>query len=60
MDDFLIIHPSKEHLQQLRQQIEQFAGGELALTLHPNKTNVHKFTEHERFVGYDGNYLPGA
>lgn len=53
MDDFLIIHPSKEHLHQARQEIEDFARSELALQLHPVKTNAHKFAGRERFVGYD-------
>jgi len=53
MDDFLIIHPSRAHLERGKLQLEQFAFAELALTLHPNKTNVHKFVGYERFVGYD-------
>lgn len=53
MDDWLIIHPSKQRLQQIRRQIEAFAAAELGLSLHPKKTNVHKFSGYERFVGYD-------
>lgn len=53
MDDFLIIHPSKKHLHRVKAQLAQFACTELALELHPKKTNVHKFMGTERFVGYD-------
>lgn len=53
MDDFLIIHPSKQHLHHLKQLIETFVGDKLALSLHPKKTAVHKFVGYERFVGYD-------
>jgi len=53
MDDFLLIHPSKQHLVKVKTAIETFAGNELGLELHPDKTNIHKFSGHERFVGYD-------
>lgn len=53
MDDFLIIHPSKTHLHQIRTRLALFTHDHLALELHPKKTNVHKFSGRERFVGYD-------
>jgi RNA-directed DNA polymerase len=53
MDDFLIIHASKKHLRQVQTKLTQFAHDELALELHPKKTNVHKFRQTERFVGYN-------
>jgi len=53
MDDFLIIHPSKQHLDEVKLSLSNFVGGELALSLHPKKTNIHKFVIRERFVGYD-------
>lgn len=53
MDDFLVIHPSKRHLHDTRDKLAAFAAAELRLALHPRKTNVHKFTGRERFVGYD-------
>lgn len=52
MDDFLIIHPSKEHLQKVRVEIKNFLGTELSLSLHQQKTNLHQFTGRECFVGY--------
>jgi retron-type reverse transcriptase len=52
MDDFLIIHPSKQHLQAVKTRLEKFAREQLTLDLHPRKTNVHKFSGYERFVGY--------
>jgi len=53
MDDFLLIHPSKAHLEAAKAAIENFARDELALSLHPRKANIHKFVTRERFVGYD-------
>lgn len=53
MDDFLLIHPSKEYLWQARAEIESFLADELKLSLHPDKTVVKKFAGSERFVGYD-------
>lgn len=53
MDDFLLIHPSKKHLDEVKLTIENFVHQELALKLHPGKTTIHKFVSRERFVGYD-------
>ena len=53
MDDFLIIHPSKPHLEGVKFSIENFVHDELGLKLHTKKTNIHKFVTRERFVGYD-------
>ena len=53
MDDFLLIHPSRQHLEAVKLSIAAFASNQLALSLHPKKTNIHKFVRHERFVGYD-------
>jgi retron-type reverse transcriptase len=53
MDDFLLIHQSKRHLNFVKQSIETFVSQELALVLHPRKTLVHKFLQRERFVGYE-------
>lgn len=53
MDDFLIIHPSKQHLDEVKILLSNFVRDELGLTLHPKKTNIHKFVTAERFVGYD-------
>lgn len=58
MDDFLVLHHDKAHLQQVLGAIQQFCERELKLTLHPKKTEVHMFVGCERFVGYDlGPYL---
>lgn len=53
MDDFLLIHPSKQHLDEAKLSLSNFVRDELALSLHPKKANIHKFVRHERFVGYD-------
>lgn len=53
MDDVLILHPTQQHLRQVQTALSVFAIDELALTLHPAKTQVHRFDTYERFVGYD-------
>jgi len=53
MDDFLFIHPSKQHLDSVKVAVENFVANELALNLHSKKTNIHNFAGYERFVGYD-------
>ena len=53
MDDFLIIHPKKDHLNEVKVALEEFANSNLHLVLNQNKSNVHKFIQYERFVGYD-------
>lgn len=53
MDDVLIFHPAQQHLRQVQTDLSVFAIDELALTLHPAKTQVHKFDTYERFLGYD-------
>lgn len=58
MDDFIILHPYKTHLRYHLEQLETYTSDVLRLQLHPKKTNIHKFHELERFVGYDlGPYL---
>lgn len=53
MDDFVLLHHDKVHLQKILADIRRFCAERLFLELHPRKTNIHKFAESERFVGYD-------
>ena len=58
MDDFVLLHHDRAHLQKMLVAIRQFCADRLFLELHPRKTNIHKFAISERFVGYDlGPYL---
>lgn len=52
MDDFLIIHPDKEHLKAVRDAIGTFLQAELKLTLHPNKVYIQNTSFGISFVGY--------
>lgn len=53
MDDFVLLHHDKAHLQKVLAAIRQFCADRLFLELHPRKTNIHKFVASERFVGYN-------
>ena len=52
MDDFLIIHADKNHLVQVRNQIEVFLRERLKLTLHPRKVAIQNVDHGVPFVGY--------
>lgn len=52
MDDFLIIHPDKEFLKQVKKEIQQFLTAELHLTLHPRKSTIQNVKNGVSFVGY--------
>ncbi len=53
MDDFLIIHPDKEHLKKLLIKIQDFLHQELKLKLHPKKMVIkHASKNGIPFVGY--------
>lgn len=52
MDDFLIIHPDKEHLKKVREEIREFLNKELKLELHPKKLIIKSVKDGVTFVGY--------
>jgi len=52
MDDFLIIHPDKEHLIKVRNTLGQFLEDNLKLTLHPEKVFIQNVSFGVSFVGY--------
>jgi retron-type reverse transcriptase len=52
MDDFLVIHPDREYLKQLRSEIGTFLNQELQLTLHPKKLTIKNVSDGVPFVGY--------
>jgi hypothetical protein len=52
MDDFLIIHPDKSHLREVREKIRIFLKETLDLRLHPKKVTTKNVNEGVPFVGY--------
>jgi RNA-directed DNA polymerase len=52
MDDFLIIHPDKDHLIKVRNSLEVFLEENLKLTLHPEKVFIQNLSFGVPFVGY--------
>ena len=52
MDDFLIIHPNKEHLLNLQDKIKKFLQKKLKLKLHPKKITIKHAKNGIPFVGY--------
>ncbi len=52
-DDFVILHPDLETLQQLKQKTETWLSG-MGLRLKPSKTRItHTLTEHDGEIGFD-------
>lgn len=52
MDDFLIVHPDKNHLREIREKIRTFCKDTLGLRLHPKKVAIKNVNEGVPFVGY--------
>ncbi|MFA5514279.1 MAG: reverse transcriptase/maturase family protein [Sphaerochaetaceae bacterium] len=52
MDDFLIIHPDKNHLCEAKERIRIFLKETLNLRLHPKKIAIKNVKEGVPFVGY--------
>jgi retron-type reverse transcriptase len=52
MDDFLIIHPDKNHLHEVKEKIRTFLKKTLDLRLHPKKVAIKNVEEGVPFVGY--------
>ncbi|HAZ29462.1 TPA: RNA-dependent DNA polymerase [candidate division WWE3 bacterium] len=52
MDDFLVIHPDKTYLKQVRKDLEIFLDDKLHLHLHPKKVIIQNVKSGIPFVGY--------
>ncbi len=52
VDDFVILHSSKEQLEEWKQKINDFLKRELKLELHPEKSRVLSLSEGIDFVGF--------
>ena len=51
VDDFYIVHESRNHLKELVPQIRRFLREELELELHPNKIRLQHYTRGVCFLG---------
>jgi|SRR3989344_5138121 len=52
MDDFLVIHPDKDYLKQIKDDIQIFLEYQLHLKLHPKKVIIQNVKNGVPFVGY--------
>lgn len=51
VDDFIIIHPDKEHLKMIQILITDFLNKKLELTLHPKKIYLQHYSKGVKFLG---------
>nr|NQU93847.1 hypothetical protein [Bacteroidota bacterium] len=51
VDDFVIVHPNKDHLKSLIPKIRNYLQMELRLELHPKKIYLQHFTKGVQFLG---------
>lgn len=51
MDDFIILHESKQYLHKIKQDVKLFFVS-MRLTLHPKKSNIFPITLGIDFLGY--------
>src|SRR3989338_8608814 len=52
VDDFVILHSSKEKLEKWKQEIDEFLRRELKLELHPEKSKIISLSNGIDFVGF--------
>ena len=52
VDDFAVLHQSKEQLQNWKKQINNFLKRELKLELHPDKSKITELSRGIDFVGF--------
>jgi hypothetical protein len=51
-DDFVILHPQRDHCFEIVKQINRFLKDVIKLELHPNKITIRKFSQGVDFLGY--------
>ncbi len=56
VDDFVILHNSKEQLEEWKKKIEEFLNSELKLELHPQKSKITSLSQGIDFVGFRNFY----
>ena len=56
VDDFIILHESKEQLEIWKEQIKEFLKDKLKLELHPDKSKISPLSRGVDFVGFRNYY----
>ena len=56
VDDFVILHPSKEQLAKWKLEIDKFLNENLKLELHPDKSKIIPLSKGVDFVGFRNFY----
>jgi retron-type reverse transcriptase len=56
VDDFVILHESKEQLEEWKEKIDKFLRQELKIELHPEKSQIVSLAEGVDFVGFRNFY----
>ena len=56
VDDFVLLHSSKEQLEEWKEQIDNFLKTELKIELHPDKSKVISLSRGIDFVGFRNFY----
>lgn len=51
MDDFVLIHESREYLEECRKKIERYLG-DIGFELHPTKTRIYEISEGIKMLGF--------
>jgi RNA-directed DNA polymerase len=62
VDDFVVVHPDKRFLKQIKRSMQTFLGEELALKVHPKKVYLQRAEQGLTFLGADirnRHVLPG-
>jgi retron-type reverse transcriptase len=57
VDDFVILHSSKEQLQNWKEQIDEFLKEKLKIELHPQKSRIISLSKGIDFVGFRNFYF---
>jgi len=52
VDDFVILHNSKQHLEDCKERIDKFLKSELELNLHPDKSKIISMRKGVGFLGF--------
>lgn len=56
VDDFVVLHKSKEQLEKWKEQISKFLQTELKIELHPDKSKITPLSKGIDFVGFRNFY----
>ncbi len=56
VDDFVVLHKSKEHLEKWKKEIKDFLNNNLKLEIHPQKSKIILLSKGIDFVGFRNYY----